>query len=291
MGNADLVTMLVDTLKVFNYGGYRVLKKDKEGNIYEQVIVTLPLTVLSEVEVLLPSMVEEIKAHGVVRPKEGYGCRFTCRNTDTFTMVRELEAQGAKRIIALNLASPVNPGGGVRTGAKAQEEDLCRKSSLLLSLESREAQKYYGYNRFANTYMGTDAMAITPTVQIIKDDRGNLLERPCITSVLTYAAPKLINGRHNMKEKEYRNMVYKRIMTMLTVLAVKGYRNLVLGAWGCGAFGNDSAVISDLFRAAIRNFKYHGYSVDNVFESINFAVLDKTDTQYNFMQFNRNFKG
>ena len=45
----------------------------------------------------------------------------------------------SKPILVLNLANPVNPGGGVRRGSKAQEEDLCRKSSLLLSLESSAA--------------------------------------------------------------------------------------------------------------------------------------------------------
>ncbi|MBQ5795100.1 MAG: DUF2263 domain-containing protein, partial [Kiritimatiellae bacterium] len=43
-------------------------------------------------------------------------------------------------------------------GAKAQEEDLCRKSSLLLSLESKTAEAYYNYNRSLNTCMGSDAL-------------------------------------------------------------------------------------------------------------------------------------
>jgi N-acetylglutamate synthase-like GNAT family acetyltransferase len=36
---------------------------------------------------------------------------------------------------------------GVRRGARAQEEDLCRKSSLLLSLESKTASRYYEFNK------------------------------------------------------------------------------------------------------------------------------------------------
>ena len=79
--------------------------------------------------------------------------------------------KGVHDIIALNLASPVNPGGGVRRGAKAQEEDLsvekvhyfCRK------LESKKARSYYDFNKKANTFMGTDAMMITPVVQIIRE--------------------------------------------------------------------------------------------------------------------------
>ena len=42
-------------------------------------------------------------------------------------------------------------------------------------------------------------------------------------------------------------MVYNRIVGMLKCAAYFGYKNLVLGAWGCGAFGNDAHVMSDLF--------------------------------------------
>lgn len=47
------------------------------------------------------------------------------------------------RVLVLNFANPVRPGGGVRYGARAQEEDLCRKSTLLASLESEEAAPFY----------------------------------------------------------------------------------------------------------------------------------------------------
>ena len=80
------------------------------------------------------------------------------------------------RILVLNLANPVNPGGGVRKGAKAQEEDLCRKSSLLVSLEGKNALTYYEYNRSLHTYMGSDAIIIHPHVEVFKDENGELLE-------------------------------------------------------------------------------------------------------------------
>ena len=66
---------------------------------------------------------------------------------DSFSRAREMyedfsyifTERDAKEILVLNLANPVHPGGGVRRGVRAQEEDLCRKSSLLLSLEGRDA--------------------------------------------------------------------------------------------------------------------------------------------------------
>ena len=58
----------------------------------------------------------------------------------------DMKQKGARPVLVLNLANPVNPGGGVRRGATAQEEDLCRISSLLVSLESMKAKTYYDYN-------------------------------------------------------------------------------------------------------------------------------------------------
>ena len=70
-------------------------------------------------------------------------CGYSCMNADSFTMAAErqqwhtiIKGKGKDEILVLNFANPVNPGGGVRRGARAQEEDLCRRSTLLTSLES-----------------------------------------------------------------------------------------------------------------------------------------------------------
>ena len=270
--------MLNETLKAFNDGCYRAGNKS---------VKTSAIDILSVVTVILPDDLDKLADIDPVITSNH--CKLDCQNVDTFSMVRILKSKGVTNIIALNLASPVNPGGGVRKGAKAQEEDLCRKSSLLFSLESQAAKVYYDYNRKANTFMGTSAMMITPNVEIIRDDNGKFLPEPVETSVLTCAAPKLVKGE-KLNMKNYRSLVYNRIGYMLTVLAHQGFKNLVLGAWGCGAYGNDAATISDLFKSAIVNFKYQGYSYNEVFDSITFAVLDKTDSQYNFKQFKRNFR-
>ena len=94
----------------------------------------------------------------------------------------------------------------MRKGAKAQEEDLCRKSSLILSLESDTARKYYNYNSNLHTRMGSDAVMITPKVEIIKDDRGNLLDDSVIVSVMTCAAPDLRFGREGMSQQKYEDL-------------------------------------------------------------------------------------
>ena len=198
-------------------------------------------------------------------------------------------AEGVAKVLVLNLASPVHPGGGVRRGARAQEEDLCRKSSLLLSLESRTASKYYDYNKSLHSFIGSDALMLTPSVEIIKDENGVLLDDTVIVPVLTCAAPKVSGGKEGMDETAYRQLVYNRIVGMLKAAAFFGYRTLILGAWGCGAYGNDASVISDLFRRALNELDYNGFNENDLFDRIDFAVLDRTPSQFNYKQFKRNF--
>lgn len=279
MTHYENVEMLEDTLRICKGGGTK-----------------LTLEQMQACRVYLPEDVEKIVPCGEPdsgRTKEPMD--IGCRNTDSFTMALEqnecLRSKGKDgKVLVLNFANPVNPGGGVRRGARAQEEDLCRKSSLLLSLESEEAQKYYRYNRSLNTFMGSDAIILTPDVEIFKDAEGALLEETAVVSVLTCAAPMITYGKEGLSEAAFGEMFYRRICGMLKCAAHWGYDTLVLGAFGCGAFGNDARLVSDLFYKALKEFSFHGMEAESFFRRIDFAVLDRTRSQYNFKEFMRNFE-
>ena len=283
------IDMLEDTLQILKQGYY-----EKNG---KRVMLKLSRKEMEEIQVYLPDEVKRNANREDFNPPFVLGgrCGHGCENMDSFALARKrmesthLFSKDCQRVLVLNLANPVNPGGGVRNGARAQEEDLCRKSSLLLSLESGSAQKYYRYNRSLNTCMGSDALMITPLVEIIKDENGELLDETVVVSVLTCAAPMVSRGREGMSEAEYEEMVYHRIMGMLKCTAYLGYRILILGAWGCGAFGNDARVISDLFYKALKEINYNNHREKDLFRRIDFAVLDRTENQYNFKEFYRNF--
>ncbi|MCD7843758.1 MAG: TIGR02452 family protein, partial [Clostridiales bacterium] len=81
----------------------------------------------------------------------------------------------------------------------------------------------------------------------------------------------------------------RRIQGMLLVAASQGYRHLILGAFGCGVYGNDAALVSDLFARAIREFTYAGKGSGQLFDSIQFAVLCRPGKDYNYREFCRNF--
>lgn len=283
------IGILEDTLSVFDRGTYmmpdKTVKKTKLGKAQAQ-----------QIQVFLPDEVRKIRdsdEKGVIKMgRVGVGCE----NMDSFMLARQrytdckyMFREGSKPILVLNLANPVNPGGGVRRGAKAQEEDLCRKSSLLLSLESLEANKYYRYNASLGNYMGSDAVMVTPQVEIIKDENGDYLEDSVIVSVMTCAAPMLCNGLEGLTEQQYMDMMYNRICGMFAIAGHLGYEILVLGAFGCGAFKNDAKIVSDLFYKAMKEYKLGNRSVEDIFRRIDFAVFDHSSNKYNYNEFNRNF--
>lgn len=286
----DNIAMLQDTLKILEQGYYAV-----NGHT---VRLKLSRQEMEEAHVFLPDDVKKISQfkdfeHIHVIGRCGYGCE----NEDSFTLARKrleqtshLRTENDKPILVLNLANATHIGGGVRNGAKAQEEDLCRKSSLLLSLESDNARSYYEYNRSLHTQMGSDAVIIHPQVEIIKDGDGNLLEDSVIVAVMTCAAPNLRYGMEGLTQEAYEKMVYQRITGMLKVAARFGYRFLVLGAFGCGAFDNDARLVSDLFYKALKEFDFDGMKESDMFRRIDFAVMDHSADQYNFKEFSRNFE-
>ena len=284
----DKTEMLRDTLKAIDRGYYV-----KDG---KKIALKYGRDAHSEAVVFLPDEIERIKRAKVGTRTVMGRCSYICENTDSFSMALKMNAREAgfsrgekKEVLVLNFANPVNPGGGVRGGARAQEEDLCRCSTLLASLESRDAAPYYEYNKILDYYTGSDAIIITPHVEIIKDRSGEPLDEPVAAAVITCAAPIYSAVLCGMDKDEYRDMFYRRIDGMLKCAAYCGYSKLVLGAFGCGAFGNDAAEVSDMFYDVLKKFDYCGNRESDVFDCIAFAVLDRSDSQYNYNEFRRNF--
>ena len=286
----DNIMMFQDTMRILEQGYYTIGGK--------RINLKLSREQMEAADVYLPKDIQVLSGKKDFRHVHVMGrCGYACENADSFSLARkrmeqfseDFRKKGEKPILVLNLANAIHPGGGVRNGAKAQEEDLCRKSSLLLSLESRNALPYYMYNRSLATHMGSDSIIINPQVEIIKDEKGDLLPDSVIAAVMTCAAPMLAWGMDGMSQAEYEAMMYRRITGMLKTAAYLGYRYLILGAFGCGAFRNDARVVSDLFYRALKEFDYDGMKESDMFRRIDFAVMDHSTDQYNFREFSRNF--
>ncbi|MCC8014210.1 MAG: TIGR02452 family protein, partial [Eubacterium sp.] len=283
------IRILNDTLNILEKGSY--IKDNRE------IKLKFSPEQMRETKVFLPEDIEKLRsksdkantsAENDEKQTQSIRRLFNCENTDALVLAQkkyeDLKNKGEAdpKILVLNLASATTPGGHTRKGASAQEEDLCRRTSLLLSLESKNAEKYYSYNNAKKTRMGSDGVMISPNVEVIKASSSETLAEPFPVSVISCAAPMVRLGLEGMSQTEYEAMLSKRIEGILLTAASGNYRHLILGAFGCGVYGNDAALVSDLFYRTILSFTYEGKGADLIFDSIDFAVLCRPDKDYNY---------
>lgn len=173
----DNIEMLNETLNILEAGFY------KKNN--KKVKLKLSQDEMHESIVLLPDDVKNICDNSTIEKIFVMGRTGSfCVNEDSYTTAIKIKNNHPdEKVLVLNFANPVHPGGGVRNGARAQEEDLCRKSSLLLSLEDNNSKNYYNYNSKLNSNWGSDAIIMNPNVEIIKDSKGDLLDEMCKSGI------------------------------------------------------------------------------------------------------------
>ncbi|UUU26495.1 TIGR02452 family protein [Streptomyces sp. DSM 40750] len=178
----------------------------------------------------------------------------------------------AAPVAVLNFSSARNPGGGYLNGAQAQEEALCRASALYTCV--REARAFYDHHRTHRDPFYTDRVIHSPAVPVFRDDRGTLLDTPYTAGFLTSAAPNASVVRRTVPERapELPRALAARAERVLETAVAHGYRRLVLGAWGCGVFGNDPTQVAAAFRALLTD----GGRFEGDFEHVVFGVLDRT---------------
>jgi uncharacterized protein (TIGR02452 family) len=176
---------------------------------------------------------------------------------------------GAERhVAALNFASARTPGGGVMKGSQAQEEDLARASALWLALS--QCPEFYAFHRQQRDPLYSDRLIYAPRVPVFRADDGAWLPAPVPVSFLTSAAPnrRVLERDRPADLPRPPQVLADRVRGMLAVAAHRQVTHLVLGAWGCGVFGNDPAMVAGVFRDQLRG-EFAG-----VFRHVVFAVLD-----------------
>lgn len=153
-------------------------------------------------------------------------------------------------VTLLNFASGVSPGGGVRAGANAQEEDLCRCSGLLHGLET--LPEYYFANQADEAPPeGFDVMIESEQVPFIKDGDLRWVD-PFRVRVFSYPAPNFWRG--TITSDLAAKVFLRRASQIVHRAAELGTEVLLLGAWGCGAYANDPHHVASAFKQAIAEF-------------------------------------
>ena len=202
------------------------------------------------------------------------------------------------KIAVMNFANAFHAGGGVTKGSSAQEESLCRTSTLYPLIYRRTLRDtFYKHHKELNTPKASDSLIYTEGVIICKtdDDLPKRMSQEDWVSVdvITIAAPDLrtksnphaplVGNGTFMNNAELFGYHVKRAIHMLTCAAAKKADILVLGAFGCGAFENDPNVVAKAYRVALEEFP-------KVFERIEFAIYCPAGKSENYDAFERELK-
>lgn len=186
----------------------------------------------------------------------------TVQNQDCMVVAERLSKLG--RTCMLNMASYKHPGGGVMRGAMAQEEELSRRSNLMLDLTT------YDYPLALNEFI------YSKDVTFFKDGDYQLIDSfEC--DVITIAA---INLNGLPIPKNYEAIMRPKIRTMIVEAHNNGCKNLVLSAFGCGVFKNDPYVVAQFFKDELRLLGAY-------FDNVVFAIInDRNSVGSNYEIFN-----
>ncbi|RMY44936.1 hypothetical protein D0865_10239 [Hortaea werneckii] len=181
---------------------------------------------------------------------------FTSKRTaPTLKTTRE----GQKNNVAiLNMASPVRPGGGFLDGANSQEEFICARSTLYPSLWD----SFYRLPELGGVW--------TPDVLVFRDSSPDAIE---LTKRDRYFVDVISAGMFRFPDNNRirasddkldsactcgvsycdrdRELVTRKMKSVLRMAQSKGAEKLILGAWGCGAYGNPVKEVAKLWRKVI----------------------------------------
>lgn len=166
-----------------------------------------------------------------------------------------------QKIGLLNFADAEVPGGCVLQGDFSQEECLCRCSNLYYALNQKKCiENYYEYNSTLPNVIYSDRIIYSPDVMFVKDENYSKLLAPVKADVITCPAPIMCSDK---------NIFINRIKCIIGSAYHTGVDVLILGAWGTGAFGNDSEMVAEAFKEVLAKYK--------LFTQIFFAIRNTSN--------------
>lgn len=208
-------------------------------------------------------------------------------NRDSMLVAKDMIEAGLNPAV-LNLASAYHACGGYDRGSNAQEESLCRVSTL-----SRSLYQYYSEESAAECSAPFIRRAYplhihyggiySPGVTVFRDMSNGfaLLEEPFQVGVISVAALNFRDtNRYANDNLEYRAddggftpegraIMQDKIRTIFRIALNCGHDSLVLGAFGCGAFRLRPELVAPLFRDILDEDEFFGR-----FKDIRFAILE-----------------
>ena len=271
----NLVAVFADTEKIYNNSEY--LKNAVENTIKNQYIV---------------SDNSQIKPFDKT-PKYAQPAKVFVSMKRSFQAAENYKNE---KVCVLNFASARHAGGGVKTGARAQEECLCRCSTLYFAISEKNTVKNFHQKHNSMIINGqmdltyNDDCIFSPDIVVFKADEGAYKYLPedkqYQVDVITCAAPNLnkLCNFGGITESELREIHESRARRILDIAKSENEEVLVLGAFGCGAFRNPPEIVADVWAKVLQDYLYD-------FKTVEFAIVSNpSKPSDNFIAFQRTFK-
>lgn len=176
----------------------------------------------------------------------------TIEDQDVAAAVLEAKCTNrSARTAVLNFASYKEPGGRFLDGCMAQEEALCHASGLYNVL--RQFGSYYEWNReHLNRALYWNRGIYSPDVPFVFEDKFFFCD------VITVAAPnrRAAQTYCRVTAEENYEALYDRIRFVLDIAEHQQVDVLILGAYGCGVFGQDPNEVAGICKELLSSGRY-----------------------------------
>ncbi len=183
------------------------------------------------------------------------GCmslRHVVKNQDVGTAIAENKMEHPdEKTAVLNFASYKEPGGRFIDGCMAQEEALCHASALYNVLKC--SYSCYEWNRqHLNRALYLNRGIYSPEVPFVFG--GTMVK----CDVITVAAPNKNAAQKYCKVTDEENslVLRGRVRFVLDIAEANQVDTLILGAYGCGVFGQDPKEVAEIFLELLESGKY-----------------------------------
>lgn len=163
---------------------------------------------------------------------------------DSVSAIIKYHSTLKNKTAVLNFSSYKNAGGMFLKGSKAQEECLCHES-FLYNVLSRFTADFYSWNRERkNKALYLNKALYTPDILFQRDDISSYCD------VITCAAPNKTAAQRYQKVSDEENLeaLRSRIKFVLDIAIDNRVDTLILGAYGCGVFGQNPIEVASIFK-------------------------------------------
>lgn len=176
-----------------------------------------------------------------------------------------------EKMAVLNFASYKNPGGMFLNGSNAQEENLCHSSFLYNVLIQFKNSYYYWNNCHKNRSLYLNRAIYSPNIFFFSQKKIV----PC--DVITCAAPNIAAAKkyYDVSDFENSQILRERINFILSIANHQNVDTLILGAFGCGVFGQNPSEVAGIFKELFLT------TYKNCFNKVIFAIPSGNKNNYN----------